>query len=144
MMNPLTPAEMVGAIGQAAQAAARTDARLDDFQRSQLLSAYSATRHLAVELESYPAAVAAFCAGLADRIEARPAAELPGGVAGTAAQLRVTTDPRDAGEVVSALLNLLRTHASPAAAALRGDARTALRDLCDAEVDLLADALERR
>ena len=39
-------------------------------------------------------------------------------------------------------LRILAT--SSRSAALRGDAHTALRDLCDAEVDLLADALERR
>jgi hypothetical protein len=134
---------MVGAIGEAARAAARADGPIDDFQRSQLLSAYSSTRHLAVELESFPPAMAAFCGGLADRLDAGPQAELPE-LAGIASQLRSSADPRRAGEVVSALLNLLRAHPSPAAAALRADVRTALRDLCDREVDLLADALERR
>ena len=143
MITPLTPAQMVGAIGEAARAAARTDAPLNDFQRSQLLSAYSGTRHLAVELESFPPAIAAFCSGLADRLDAEPQAGLPE-LAALASQLRATADPRRAGEVVSALLNLLRAHPSPAAAALRADVQTALRDLCDREVDRRADALERR
>jgi hypothetical protein len=143
MITPLTPAEMVAAIGEAARAAARADASLDDFQRSQLLSAYSGTRHLAVELESFPPALAAFCGGLADRLDAAPREQLPE-LAAVASELRVTADPRRAGEVVSALLNLLRAQPSPAAAALRTEVQAALRDLCDLEVELLADALERR
>jgi hypothetical protein len=134
---------MVGAIGAAAREAARSDAPLNDFQRSQLLSAYSATRHLAVELEYFPGAIAAFCSALADRIDAAPQAQLQE-LTAIASQLRVTADPQRAGEVVSALLNLLRAHPSPAAAAVRADVQSALRDLCDREVDLLADALERR
>lgn len=143
MITPLTPAEMVGAIGEAARQAARSEAPLNDFQRSQLLSAYSGTRHLAVELESFPPAIAAFCNALADRIDAAPQAQLPE-LTAIASQLRLTADPQHAGEVVSALLNLLRAHPSPAAAAVRADVQGALRDLCDLEVELLADALEQR
>jgi hypothetical protein len=143
MITPLTPAEMVAAIGRAARAAARTDEPLSEFERSQLMSAYSGSRHLAVEIEFFPPAVDAFCTGLADELDATPVVELPE-LAAVTAQLRDTADPRRAGEVVSGLLNLLRAHPSPAAAALRARVQAALRDLCDREVDLLADALERR
>jgi hypothetical protein len=142
MITPLTPAEMVTAIGRTARAAARAEEPLSEFQRSQLMSAYSGSRHLTVELASFPAEVEAFCTALAETLEADPPVELPE-LAAVAAQLRETTDPRHAGEVVSALLNLLRARPSPATAALRARVQGSLRDLCDREVDLLADALER-
>lgn len=143
MITPLTPAEMVVAIGQTARAAARAGEPLSEFQRSQLMSAYSGSRHLSVELAAFPAEIEAFCGALATTLETDPPTELPE-LAAVAAQLRETTDPRHAGEVVSALLNLLRAHPSPATAALRSRVQDALRDLCDREVELLADALERR
>ena len=55
MFNPLTPSEMVSAIGLAARATARSESELDDFDRGQLMSAYSATRHLAIEIASFSA-----------------------------------------------------------------------------------------
>jgi hypothetical protein len=143
MITPLTPAEMIAAIGEAARAAGRAGEPLSEFQRSQLMSAYSATRHLAVELDAFPAEVEDFCDALAGELEARMDAGLPE-LAAIAAKLRGNADPRRAGEVVSALLNLLRAHPSPAAAALRAHVHAVLRRLCDREVDLLAAALERR
>ena len=53
MFNPLTPSEMVAAIGMAARTTARGDGELDEFDRGQLMSAYSATRHLAIEIYSF-------------------------------------------------------------------------------------------
>src|ERR1700735_2733706 len=69
MFNPLTPSELVAAIGLAARATARGDGELDDFDRGQLMSAYSATRHLAIEIESFRAELSARCAAIADAVD---------------------------------------------------------------------------
>jgi hypothetical protein len=140
MITPLTPAEVIAAIGRTARDAARGDAPLSEFERAQLMSAYSGSRHLAVELESFGPEVERFCTRVATAIDASELAE----ARPAAAALRETADPRRAGEVVCGLLNLLRAHPSPAAVGLRADVRTSLRELCDREVDLLADAIERR
>ena len=60
MFNQLTATEVVIAMGRAAEAAARGDDELGEFGRGQLLSAYSASRHVAVELSSYDTALRAF------------------------------------------------------------------------------------
>jgi hypothetical protein len=140
MITPLTPAEVIAAIGRTARDAARSAAPLGEFERGQLMSAYSGSRHLAVELESFGPEVERFCARVATAIEASELAE----ARPAAAALRETADPRRAGEVVCGLLNLLHAHPAPAAAGLRGEVHTSLRELCDREVDLLADAIERR
>ena len=62
MWIPLTPAEVVAAMGAPARAAARAPERLAEWERAQLLSVYSASRHLAAELagvEPHTPAVAA-------------------------------------------------------------------------------------
>jgi hypothetical protein len=140
MITPLTPAEVIAAIGRTARDVARGSEPLGEFERGQLMSAYSGTRHLAVELEAFGPEIERFCAAIVAAIDASELVEAQA----AATQLRGTADPRRAGEVVCALLVLLRAHSSPAAAGLRAEVRTSLRDLCDREVELLADAIERR
>ncbi len=53
MFNQLTPADTVKAIGATTQRIARGGGATSEFDRDQLMSTYSATRHLAVELSSY-------------------------------------------------------------------------------------------
>jgi ATP-dependent exoDNAse (exonuclease V) beta subunit len=130
MFNQLTPAYVVASIGKLLRAAARADGTGSEFERDQLMSAYSASRHLAVELASYDAEMRKFTETLqaiappsfADRIGADP-------------------DPRDVGTVVSELLESLRADASPDAARLRGEVHALLRELSDREVELLAEGL---
>lgn len=47
VLNQLTPSETVTAIGVTVRTAARGDAQTSDFEPDQMMSAYSATRHLA-------------------------------------------------------------------------------------------------
>jgi hypothetical protein len=150
MFNPLTPSEMVAAIGMAARTTARGDGELDEFDRGQLMSAYSATRHLAIEIESFQDELSARCAAIADAIDAAGEGEGEGEAHGDvgvgvgamgalATRLRASPDARAAGDAIGELLDLCREHRL---AALRGEIRTQLRALCDAEVTLLADGIE--
>lgn len=137
MFNPLSPAQVVSAVGRAARAGARADAHADEFTRGQLMSAYSASRHLAVELDTYEAEVRRFADDLAAAIDASGLMPAPPGLAGT-------TDPRDAGTIVCELLDRLRTDEDPRAAALRTQVRSLIVRLVDREVDLLEDGLAKR
>ena len=136
MFNPLTPSEMVSAIGLAARATARSESELDDFDRGQLMSAYSATRHLAIEIASFSAELRDRCAAVADLAASSGdplLQELAGGV-------REASTAAEAGEAISVLLE--RCRAEPGLADVRTAIRHELRGLCDAEVALLADGIE--
>jgi hypothetical protein len=134
MFNPLTPSEMVAAIGLAARSAARADGELDDFDRGQLMSAYSATRHLAIEIASFDAELAARCAAIADVAAGEPS------LGDAAERVRAASDAASAGEAVAELLE--RCRAEPELSAVGAAIRRELRALCDAEVGLLADGIE--
>ena len=142
MFNPLTPSEMVAAIGLAARTTARGDGELDAFDRGQLLSAYSASRHLAIEIDSFAGELSARCAAIADAVDAAvaPAGADPDPLLlGLAARLRASPDARAAGDAIGELLDLCRDRDL---VGLRAEIRTQLRALCDAEVTLLADGIE--
>jgi hypothetical protein len=142
MFNPLTPSEMVAAIGMAARTTARGDGELDEFDRGQLMSAYSASRHLAIEIESFPAELSARREAIAGAVEEACAGDGgtdAGALRGLASRLRASGDARAAGETIAELLDVCRDRGL---VALRGQIRTQLRDLCDAEVNLLADGIE--
>lgn len=143
MFNQLTPAAIVGAIGVAARDAARSPEGADAFQRDQLLSAYSATRHLAAELEGYAPELERFLVAVATRLRDAAAQDddLAAVVSGDAERLAGTRDVAVAGAVIADILERLRDAGAPAARALRGDLQALLRDLAHREVDLLADAL---
>jgi hypothetical protein len=134
MFNPLTPSEMVTAIGLAARATARGDGALDDFDRGQLLSAYSATRHLAVEIASFADELTARCAAIADIADGQAS------LRGFSSAVRSAPDGAAAGEAIASLLDACR--AQPELAETRAAIRRELRALCDAEVGLLADSIE--
>jgi hypothetical protein len=144
MFNPLTPSEMVAAIGMAARTTARGDGELDEFDRGQLMSAYSATRHLAIEIESFSSELSARCAAIADAVDEASAGASDdsadaGALRALAARLRASPDARAAGDAIAELLDLCREQRLTT---LRGKIRTQLRALCDAEVTLLADGIE--
>jgi hypothetical protein len=138
MFNPMTPSEMVAAIGTAARTTARGDGELDEFDRGQLMSAYSATRHLAIEIESFRGELSARCAAIADAVDSESGGDADA-LGELAARLRGSPDARGAGDAIGELLDLCREHGL---SALRGEIRTQLRALCDAEVTLLADGIE--
>ncbi len=139
MFNPLTPAETTTAMGRAARDAARSADPADGFVRAQLLSVYSASRHLGVELSSFDPEVRAFSAGVAGAIEISGASPDLGPLAD---ELAETTDPRVAGELVCELLDRLREDDSAAARQLQSAVRSELVKLTDREVELLAAVIE--
>ncbi|QEC48077.1 hypothetical protein FSW04_11195 [Baekduia soli] len=138
MLNPLTPAEVVTAIGAAARDAARSEEPGNAFGRASLLSAYSGSRHLAVEIEHFDAERAVFAADVADAVQA---AGLPA-LAPLATRLRGTSAAAPLGDLVCELLDALRADPAPGAATLRGAVQARLAHLADREVELLADAIE--
>jgi hypothetical protein len=140
MFNQLTPAEVVSAIGVTARAAARTQGPTSDFERDQLMSAYSATRHLAVELSQYAPELRRFTDAVHASVRASDVTDRRDGLDEVAARLE-QPDPYTVGTTVCELLDVLRDDDSPAAQALRGEIHVSLRRLADREVDLLADAL---
>ncbi|MCW3011558.1 MAG: hypothetical protein JWO90_1962 [Solirubrobacterales bacterium] len=141
MLNPVTPAEVVVAIGHAARDGARSEDPGATFARGQLLSAYSATRHLATELSLFGPEVAAFAAEVA-RIAREGAGDDAAPLLALAAVIAATEDAQRLGDPVCELLDLLRADGSPQAALVRAQVRAALARLGDREVELLADAIE--
>jgi hypothetical protein len=141
VFNQLTAAEVVTAIGSTLQTAARNDDRTSDFGRDQLMSAYSATRHLAVELSSYEPELHAFTAAVARSVRAAEIPELRDDLAAFAARVDSSPDARALGAELCELLQVLRERRSEETDALRDEIHVHLRALADREVDLLADAL---
>ena len=143
MWNPLTPAEVVAAMGGPAQTAARSPLELTEWERGQLFSVYSATRHLAAELGAVEPHVRAVADECAAALRSAPA-ELPGAatLAALAERLEATADPRAVAGLTCEALDVLRADGSPPAAAVRGALRTGLRRAVELEVGALADAIE--
>jgi hypothetical protein len=142
MFNPLTPSEMVAAIGLAARTTARGDGELDEFDRGQLMSVYSASRHLAIEISTFGGELSTRRDAIADAVDEACAGDSgvdAGALRGLASRLRASDDARAAGETIAELLDRCRDRGL---VALRGEIRTELRALCDAEVGLLADGIE--
>jgi hypothetical protein len=144
MFVPLRPAEMVTAIGRAARAGGRAEGEPTEFERGQLMSAYSASRHLAVELDHFgpererlrddvAAAVAATAARLAGDDPAR---------AWLGAMLARSDDERALGEDLCALLAECRERSGEPWTTLHSIVRARLRALCDREVSLLTEVIE--
>lgn len=143
MWNPLTPADVVAAMGDPAQAAARSAEELTDWERGQLLSVYSATRHLAAELGGVEPHVRAVADELAAALRsAPPVLSAAAALAALAARLEATGDPRAVAGLTCEALDLLRADGSASADTVRGDVRAALKRAVELEVGILADAIE--
>jgi hypothetical protein len=141
MFNQLPPAEIVTAIGATLRRAARTEGAASDFDRDQLMSAFSATRHLAVELASFEPEFRRFKEAVAEQIRATNAPAIGDQLGPIADRLKAAPDGAAAGGVLCELFELLRQDGSEPARALRSQIHVHLRALADREVDLLADAL---
>ncbi len=139
MFNQLTPAEVVTAIGTTLRGAARSDDQASDFERDQLMSAYSATRHLSVELASYPRELARFRAALSELLSAHPG--VTGEVRGRAEAVIAARGIAELGDALCELLAQLRSQDSDDARSLRVELRVRLRELADRETELMADGL---
>jgi hypothetical protein len=142
MFNPLTPSEVISAIGVTVRDAVRGGELTSDFERDQLMSAYSATRHLAVEIADYPRELAAFAGALAARIEAGSGdLWLDRELADCAAELRASADAYVVGAATASLAGRLSEAEGEPAAELLSELRSRLRRLADREVELLAAGL---
>ena len=143
MWNPLTPADVVAAMGGPAQAAARCAQELTEWERGQLLSVYSATRHLAAELGAVEPHVRAVADELGAALRSAPPT-LPdaGGLTALAARLAATADPRAVAGLTCEALDLLRADGSATAEAVRAALRAGLKRAVGLEVAALADAIE--
>ncbi len=140
MFNPIKAHEMVSGVGLAARAAAGSSGTLDEFERGQLLSAYSATRHLVVELEHYPVALAAFTSSLARELrtvqDEWPPRQL---LVDAADAIAACEDGPSLGLVLGELLAKLRERADVGARAVQALVQHRLAELAQTEVELLAD-----
>lgn len=142
MFNPLTSPEVTRAVGQVLRRAATDEheaaAERDDYQRSQLLSAYSITRHLAAELDRDDLAVW-YRGRLLDDVR-DAATTMPPGIdlAASAAAIDGAGDASALGDCTCELLTLLRRSETAEASALIDAVHGLLRELCDLEVDTLA------
>jgi hypothetical protein len=139
VFNQLTPAEVVTAIGRTARESARGTERSSDYARGQLMSAYSISRHLAVEIDVYAPELNAFAADVAAWAADFGPSDPIGAVA---EQLRSARDASEIADALCLLLERLRADGSEPAAQLRTRVRGRLRRLADREVDLLAEVIE--
>ena len=133
---------MVSAVGRAAREAARSEAAASEFSTRQLMSAYSASRHLAVELAAFTGELQWFTEAVAGELRAARGVTNGSTLPGLAAELEGTTDAQRAGDVVSEVFDALRDDASPEAALLRVRLHSLLRKLSEREVFLLAETIE--
>ncbi|MDO8187802.1 hypothetical protein Q5424_10520 [Conexibacter sp. JD483] len=136
MFNALTPPQLLAGVGRVLRASADADGALEDYQRSQVLSAYSVTRLLAGELQGADALRAWTRAALLDALagDGRPPA---------VAAREQLADPAVGGvrigELVADLLAALpRAGADP----VRDAVRAILRELADREQAALAAPLD--
>jgi hypothetical protein len=127
MFNPVTPAQMVTALGRAARAAGRSQEPASD---------------LAVELAEYPPELRRFADAMADLFDNVPATVDQERFADRARALRHTGEAWAIGNLICEALDDLRGDAAPAAADLRARVQTAVHALSDREVQLLADVIE--
>ena len=127
MFNALTSTDLLVGVGRVLRMVAATDGGLEDFQRSQVLSAFSVTRLLASEQQAEAELVAATKRDLADALagdeRATPSRE----------RIDAARDGREIGEAVGELLDAL-----PRTDPLRSRVHAALREMIDAEVKALA------
>jgi hypothetical protein len=142
MFSPMTTSQVVTAIGRAAREAARGDGPASEFSRGQLMSAFSASRHLAVELAEFPAELHEFASRVAHEIQQTQFVSRADELAALSNDLEKAADAARVGDLVSATLDLLREDSAPVAKALRANLHRALRALSDREVDLLAEVIE--
>jgi hypothetical protein len=141
MFNQLSPAEVTTAIGATLRAAARSDGQASEFERDQLMSAYSATRHLAVELATFEPELRSFTTQVTRQLRADEIPGLERDLGRLSERLEGAGSVSDVGEAICVLFESLDRAPSPAANALRSRVHVLLRALADREVDLLADAL---
>ncbi|HEY4277950.1 MAG TPA: hypothetical protein VGM91_07015 [Conexibacter sp.] len=137
MFNALTSEELLVGVGRVLRMAADADSGLEDYQRSQVLSAYSVTRLLAAEHAGAPAllawARAELLAATADDDD-RPALTAP------RERVDAATDGVELGEAVADLLAALPRDQDPPDPT-RAAILAVLRELTNREQSALAAPL---
>jgi hypothetical protein len=136
VFNPLSAPEITIAVGRVLKQAASTEDVRDEYQRSQLLSAYSITRHLAAEQADGGALPRWFRERLAGELRSAAEAEPPLGDIEARAAAIETCDEGELGAHIRDLLVALRR--SQAAGALLESVHRLLREACDRELEILA------
>lgn len=139
MFNPLPASEITLAVGQVLKQAASAKEPQDEYQRSQLLSAYSITRHLAAEQAAGDEMLVRFRERLAAELREAAAAGAPplADLEGRAERIEACRSGAELGAPVSDLLGELRQSGVEAQGLIEAIHRL-LRELCDREVAALA------
>ena len=133
MFNPLKPHEIVQALGRVLRNAADSGGPVDEYQRSQLLSAYSIARHLAAEEAGRVQLLEWFRGEVLMVLDGDEPAVV-------AARERIRGAP-DGAEVGEALVDLLaEVPRSDAGAELHRRLRALFVEMADREVEALARA----
>jgi hypothetical protein len=130
VFNALRPDELLVGVGQVLRLVAATDGPLEEYERSQALSAYSVTRLLAAEERAVVGLLSETKRALADAVtgDERPAVrELSG-------RVNEVANGSQLGDAVCALLALLGPDEP-----LRARTHGILATMIDAEVAALAD-----
>jgi hypothetical protein len=127
MLNPMSTAEVVRAVGGVLEASAKGSAG-DGYQRGQVLSAFSVCRHLAAEE-----------GGRRELAEWLEAASAPILVRRGEAPLSAAR-PEETGERLATLMAELRAADDDESRRALRELRVLLHDLCDREIAILATA----
>ncbi len=143
MWNPLSPSEVIAAMGGPVRDAARGEEPLDDWESGQLLSVYSATRHLAAEVGAVEPHIGELTGDLAAALRSSTdETELAARLSQLAELLEGVDDSRQAAEIACQALDLVRVDGSTSAEHVRAEIHVALARAVELEVRLLADAIE--
>lgn len=137
MFNALTPPQLLVGVGRVLRASADADGALEDYQRSQVLSAYSVTRLLAGELQGAAALRAWTRAALLDALagDERPPVAV--------ARDRLADPAVDGLRIGEAVADLLAALPRAGADATRDAVRAIVRQLADREQAALAAPVEK-
>jgi hypothetical protein len=127
MLNPMSTAEVVRAVGAVLEASAAGGAD-DGYRRGQVLSAFSVCRHLAAE--------EAGRRELAEWLEAASAGVLAGRGEAPLSAAR----PEEAGERLASLMEELRAADDEASREALRELRRVMHELCNREIAILAAA----
>lgn len=133
MFNPLRADQMILAVGGVLRLAADARGPLDEYQRSQALSAYSVTRNYAAEL----AASGELLSWLQGELLPALAEDDRRSAARAHERLAIAADGVEVGEVLGDLLEELRRDGRDPDA-LRRKVQSVLADLADREIEALA------
>lgn len=140
MFNPLTPSDMMLAVGRVLKETAGAGGPADEWRRGQLLSAYSVSRHLAAEVDAANELRSWFRASAAEIIrDGGLDGSLAGAVEAEGTRIAASDSNSEIGESMCAVMRELREAGTPEAEAVAGNLRGLMREMCDREVLALAE-----